>query len=169
MISYVQALSLVFAAGLGPAWACDMHVSKLAQIVLTQTGPQTGPQTQRPNMSNGDTDTRSKVQGLWQITQIGTTKVPADLGLTLTFENAEARFFGGCNTISTVPRFGLHGFRFVVTGATTNVCDAQTMARETALTATISAVDLMTVGPENVLGFYNATNQLVLGAARIDL
>lgn len=165
MISYVQALSLVFAAGLDPAWACDLHASKQAQIVLTQAGPQ----TQRPNMSNGDTDTRSKVQGLWQITQIGTTKVPVDLGLTLTFENAEARFFGGCNTISTVPRFGLHGFRFAVTGATANVCDAQTMARETALTATISAVDLMTVEPGNVLGFYNATNQLVLGAARVDL
>ena len=117
-------------------------------------------------MSAGDTDPEMQVLGEWQITQIGSENVPAELGLTVTFNHGSASFFGGCNTIHANPRFGPHNFRLNVTGMTKGICKREVMEREAALVETIATVDMLTVGPGEALAFYDGMNELVIVAKR---
>ena len=116
-------------------------------------------------MTRGDIDIVRQTEGIWQVTLIGQTRVPAELGITLTFEDGKAQFFAGCNSINAVPVFGLHDFRFEVIGLTKKLCAPDIMARETALLDAISEVDLLRP-VENGMVFYDATNKAVLAAAR---
>lgn len=116
-------------------------------------------------MTGGDIDITMRTEGNWQITLIGQTTVPADLGITLTFEDGKAQFFAGCNSINAVPVFGQHDFRFEVVGLTRKMCAPEIMERETALLDAISEVDLLRP-VENGLVFYDATNKAVLAAMR---
>ena len=162
MKPFMRTTSILFVAAYISAWAGDVQSGGNSDTQPAQSTPN----IEKTTMSQGNTDPSVKVQGDWRITLIGMTEVPSDGVLTLTFENAEARFFAGCNTITAATRFGLHNFRFNVTGVTEKMCDAETMATEAALIEAISRVDLLKVGPTENIAFYDVSNQLVLSAAR---